>query len=244
MQRLTVMLPTLDEARALPKVLNQIPYHEISAAGYDLRILVVDGRSTDGTQQIALDAGCDLLIQKGPRGKGIAMREAFAEFLINGDDVLIMLDADGTYDPKDITRLLDKLTDNIDVVIGSRIRGSIEEGAMSRLNYVGNHLLTWSAVVLHGTYISDICTGYWAFKRRTIEKILPKLNSIHFEIEAEMYAACCRTNLRFSEIPISYKCRIGDAKLGSISDGARIIRKIIARRLVPEPIRPKVGRQK
>jgi len=123
---------------------------------------------------------------------------------------------------------------NVDIVIGSRMKGWIESGAMSRRNWIGNHMLTWLAVFLHGTYVSDLCTGFWVLSRNSIEKM--ELNSIGFEIEAEMYAAAAHNGLVISEVPIHYDKRIGQSKLGSIADGFRIAMKVIRRRFVRKPI--------
>ena len=232
---LTILLPTYNEVDALPIVVNALPLDELRAAGWEPRIVVADGRSTDGTQQTATGLNLELIVQGPAAGKGFGMREGFARFLAHHDDVLVMLDADGTYAPDEMLRLLKHLDrGSYDVVIGSRLRGDIQPGAMSRLNWIGNHILTWFAVALYQVFISDVCTGYWAFRRNAIQKM--SLNSTEFEIEAEMYTACATEGLRMSEVPISYAPRIGESKLGSIGDGVRILRKLLVRRMFPRPV--------
>ncbi|MDP6899391.1 MAG: glycosyltransferase family 2 protein [Candidatus Thalassarchaeaceae archaeon] len=232
---LTILLPTLNEVSALPNVVNALPIDILEYQGWSPNILVADGRSTDGTQEIASKLGLEIIVQGPAAGKGFGMREAFARFLDSDDEVLVMLDADGTYNPKEITRLLKHLTSGeYDVVIGSRLRGSIEPGAMSRFNWIGNHILTWTAVALYRIFVSDICTGYWAFKREAIEKM--QLNSKSFEIEAEMFTSCANEGLRMGEVPISYAARIGESKLGSVGDGVKILRKLLVRRFFPRPV--------
>ena len=232
---LTILLPTYNEVDALPMVINGLPLDALRAAGWEPRIVVADGRSTDGTQQTAADLNLELIVQGPAAGKGFGMREGFARFLAHHDDVLVMLDADGTYAPNEMLRLLQHLEKgSYDVVIGSRLRGDIQRGAMSRLNWIGNHILTWFAVALYQVFISDVCTGYWAFRRTAIQKM--SLNSTEFEIEAEMYTACATEGLRMSEVPISYAPRIGESKLGSIGDGVRILRKLLVRRMFPRPV--------
>jgi len=233
----TILLPTLDEVNALPDLIERMPREELRQAGYEPHILVADGRSTDGTQEMARSLGCEVIEQRGGRGKGIGLRQAFDHFLRSGDERLVMLDADGTYYPEDALRLLDHLNETkSDIVMGSRLRGWIEPGALGRVNYIGNHLLTWTAVALHGTFVSDLCTGYWAYKRDAIAKL--QLNSVSFEIEAEMYASACHRGLKISEVPIHYDLRIGETKLGSVDDGVRIFRKLLVRRLFPKPVHP------
>jgi glycosyltransferase involved in cell wall biosynthesis len=232
---LTILLPTFNEVNGLQGVVERIPLADLQAEGWDPRILVADGRSTDGTQELARELGLDLIVQGPAAGKGFGMREGFARFLSGGDEVLVMLDADGTYAPEEIPRLLSVLRKgDRDVVIGSRLRGVIEPGAMSRFNWVGNHVLTWAAVALYRVFISDVCTGFWAFQRSSIERM--ELNSIAFEIEAEMFTACANERLSITEVPISYAPRVGHSKLGSVGDGMRILRKLLVRRLFPRPI--------
>ena len=232
---LTILLPTYNEVDALPKVVNELPLDTLRAAGWEPRIVVADGRSTDGTQARATELGLELIVQGPAAGKGFGMREGFARFLAHHDDVLVMLDADSTYAPNEMIRLLQHLDQGeYDVVIGSRLRGDIQPGAMSRVNWIGNHILTWFAVALYRVFISDVCTGYWAFRRGAIQKM--SLNSTEFEIEAEMYAACATEGLRMSEVPISYAPRIGESKLGSVADGVRILRKLLVRRMFPRPV--------
>jgi len=226
-----VLLPALNEAEAIPDILQRIPRDSLRKKGWDVHVCLIDGGSDDGTVEIASSYDCQVVSQIG-KGKGSAMRQGFELFIDGDDDALVMLDADGTYHPEDIPRLLNRLQ-SCDVVVGDRLRGSMEEGAMSRFNYLGNLLLTWMAVFLHGMDINDLCTGYWAFKRETVKRL--RLNSIHFEIEAEMYAACAYEGLDLQHVQIRYSKRKGEAKLGSIRDGAAILRKLIVRRMFPTP---------
>ena len=125
-----------------------------------------------------------------PSGQRIWDAEAFARFLTHDDEVLVMLDADGTYAPKDMLRLIQHLErGEYDVVIGSRLRGKIQPGAMSRMNWIGSHF-DLVCGCLYRVFISDVCTGYWAFKRNAIQKM--SLNSTAFEIEAEMFSFLCK----------------------------------------------------
>ena len=232
---ITVLLPTLDEAKALRSVVNRIPLEEISKNGWTVRTVVVDGGSTDGTIELASELNCEIIEQHGGSGKGRGLREAFSNFMNSDDSALVMMDADGTYRPEEIPKLIQKLElENADIVIGSRIKGKIEKGAMTRRNWFGNRILTWLAVLIHRTYISDLCSGFWLLTRDSINQM--KLNSNGFEIEAEMYTYAAHNQLKIHEIPIHYDIRIGRSKLGSIGDGIRIAMKIIRRKFVKKPI--------
>jgi len=160
------------------------------------------------------------------------MRQGFKKFLELGDDELVMLDCDGTYHPEEITKMVDSIPNN-GIAIGDRLHGNLQPDAMTSTNWIGNQLLTWLAVALHGKTVNDLCSGFWAFSRGALERL--QLNSMRFEIEAEMYTSCAYQNIPLTHVPITYSKRVGEAKLGSIRDGTSIARKLIIRRIFPTP---------
>jgi glycosyltransferase involved in cell wall biosynthesis len=232
MKRLVVLLPVLNEALGLEWVLERLPIQELYAQGFETAVLVMDGHSTDGTSSVAEQFDV-LFMEQDESGKGTAIRHGFRETIAMGADVVVMLDADGTYRPSEMLELLKGLN-NADVVIGDRLSGTISPDAMTRFNFVGNHLLTWFATALYGVTTNDVCSGYWAFSRSAIDRLM--LNSVSFEIEAEMFASMIHQGISFRYRPISYSARIGEAKLGSTADGWKILRKLITRRIFPEPL--------
>jgi len=232
--KVLVLLPTLDEEEALPHVLASMPNGDLSSKSVEIDIMIVDGGSIDSTLDIAREAGCTIVEQK-TTGKGLGLRLGFEVFLASDYDRLVMLDADATYDPADITKMLEKLDQGADIVIGSRLRGKMDPDAMSQLNYLGNNILTWIAVCLYGAEVSDICSGFWAFEKKAIATL--DLNSISFEIEAEMYASAALAGLVIGHVPISYGIRLGEPKLGSLHDGTRILRKLFTRRFLQRVVK-------
>jgi len=232
MKRLVVLLPVLNEALGLEWVLERLPIQELYQQGFETAVLVMDGHSTDGTSIVAEQFDV-LFMEQDETGKGMAIRHGFRETLAMGADVVVMLDADGTYRPSEMLNLLKGL-DHADVVIGDRLNGRISPDAMTRFNFVGNHLLTWFATALYGVTTNDVCSGYWAISREALNRLV--LNSVSFEIEAEMFASMIHQGLSFRYKPISYSARIGEAKLGSTADGWKILRKLITRRIFPNPL--------
>jgi dolichol-phosphate mannosyltransferase len=163
--------------------------------------------------------GARLLKQKGI-GKGNAVQTAFDNF---DGRYLFMLDADDTYDPREILRMLPHLeAGDYDVIMGSRLNGSISTGAMSRLNFIGNVALTQTANILfpNGHKLSDLCTGMWGFTDEVIHSL--DLESHSFEIEAEMYAKCIKSGFNVGELNIAYGKRTNSNKLSALKDGAKI----------------------
>ena len=232
MQRLVVLLPVLNEALGLQWVLERIPPEALKAKGYETTVLVMDGHSTDRTEEVASSFGV-LFIDQDDDGKGSAIRHGFRMAVELEADAVVMLDADGTYNPSEMLALLIGLNDE-NVVIGDRLNGDLAPDAMTRTNYVGNRLLTWMASAIYGSISLDVCSGYWAFSRGAIERL--RLNSVSFEIEAEMFASMVHQRVPFRYRPISYRARLGEAKLGSTADGWKIFRKLITRRVFPSPL--------
>ena len=219
-----MVLPALNEEEAIGKVLDEIPVEELEAKGYQTEIIVVDNGSTDKTAEIAAAQGARVISEPN-RGKGLAIRTGFGA--VSGDFVF-MLDSDFTYPAGYITQMVDLLESGYDVVLGSRLNGAVEHGAMKRLNLIGNHLLAFLANLLYGTRVSDLCTGLWGFKIEVLRSL--NLDAVGFELEANMLIEVAKRKYRVGEIPIQYRKRATASKLGSIKSGWRIGRKLIVSR--------------
>ncbi|MBL6889856.1 MAG: glycosyltransferase [Candidatus Poseidoniaceae archaeon] len=240
MKQLMILLPVLNEEEGLESILGAIPYQPLRDLGWSPSAVVVDGNSSDNSRQIGENAGCEVLVQP-TKGKGEAIRFGF-EYAIKKDfDAVVMFDADRTYDPNDMLNMLPLLKKG-QIIVGNRLTNQMHPHAMTAQNWIGNHLLTWSAVMLFGLEIHDVCSGYWVFDKAAIRQM--NLNSIDFEIEAEMYAECAVANIQLRNHPVQYQPRIGEPKLGSIRDGSSILKKLIIRRLFPHPVDAELGRGK
>ena len=219
-----MVLPALNEEESIGKVIDEVPVGEIEAMGYGVDILVVDNASVDKTAEIAAAKGARVILEPN-RGKGRAIRTAFAQ--VDGDFVF-MLDADYTYPSEYIPSMLRLLEGGCDVVLGSRLKGRLEKGSIKRLNLVGNHLLAFMANILYGTRVSDLCTGFWGFKREVIKSF--DLDAVGFELEANMLIEVARRGYRIGEVTIHYRRRATVSKLGSIKAGWRIGRTLVRKR--------------
>ena len=208
-----VLIPTLDEAETIGDVVRGF-----REQGYE-NVLVIDGRSSDDTVEIAEAAGAEVMVQSGS-GKGQAVREAVE--LIEADYVL-MLDGDGTYLPEQADRLLDPLREGIaEHVVGDRF-ADMEQGAMTRLNRLGNGLFNWVFRRVHGEDHGDILSGYRAFTRESFERM--HLTADGFGIETEIAVECVKRGLDVTVVPITYKARpdASDPNLDPFADGGRIL---------------------
>jgi dolichol-phosphate hexosyltransferase len=165
MDTVAVIIPTLNEERSIGKVIDSVPIADLLKNGLETALYVIDGQSTDNTREIALEKGA-LLILEERQGKGQAIQTAFKSITA---DYAIMIDGDDTYPIEQATKMT-RLLQTHDVVIGSRLKGTIEPGAMTRLNVVGNTLLSLLAQALFGVHISDVCTGFWAYRSESSGK--------------------------------------------------------------------------
>lgn len=198
----SVVVAAYNEAATIAQVVRKV-------AELPLRteIVVVDDGSIDDTRDVLdrlqRDELPDLRLEAHGqnRGKGAALRTGIA---VSHGDVVVFQDADLEYDPADVPRLLAPiLAGHADVVYGSRLRGGQPQRAHMFWHYAGNRLLTLLVNVLYNTTISDMETGYKAFRGELIRSL--PLISDDFRIEPEVTARLLRRGgVRLYEIPISY----------------------------------------
>jgi dolichol-phosphate hexosyltransferase len=224
METVAVIIPTLNEERSIGTVIDGVPVADLLQNGFETAVYVIDGQSTDNTREIAVEKGAQLILEER-QGKGQAIQTAFESITA---DYAIMVDGDDTY-PIEMATEMARMLKKYDVVIGSRLKGTIEPGAMTRLNVVGNTLLSLLARVLFGVHISDVCTGFWGYQSDAVQRM--ELAARGFEIEADMFAECVRNGLRIAEIPITYRARKDQPKLSSMRDGLKIGLFLCKRRL-------------
>jgi len=221
---LSILLPALNEEHGVAAVLNRIPRLTLQQKGYAYSVHLLDGRSTDQTRAVAKRLGAEIFVQTG-NGKGSAFREFVPTIR---DQFAVLLDSDGTYPPEIIPELVGKLGPETPVVLGSRLRGSIEDGAMSLANRIGNRLLSGFASFLFATPISDVCSGMWGFASDRLKSL--DLTATGFELEADIFAECALKGIPIAEIPIRYDRRIGRPKL-RLHEGLRIALALLKKRL-------------
>jgi len=222
-----VILPALNEEATIGMVIDEIPREEIERRGYEVDILVIDNGSIDRTGEIARERGAQVIVEP-TRGKGMAIRAGFEALSC---DFVFILDADYTYPATYIPEMLEVLEGGYDVVMGSRLKGQMSEGAMSNLNLAGNRLLALMTNILYGTRISDPCTGCWGLSGKALRQL--KLDATGFDIEANMLTEVAMNGCRITEIPISYRRRSTPPKLKSLRDGFKIGKMLVSNRFRP-----------
>lgn len=217
----SLVIPAKNEARNLAYVLDHLP------GGID-EVILVDGRSRDVTTVMARHCLPDIRIISDPAaGKGCALRAGFEA--ATGDAVVAM-DADGSMSPEEIPHYVYFLEQGFDFVKGSRFvagGGSLDITTIRRL---GNRGLLAIANILYGAQFSDLCYGFFAFRRQFLDNL--QLRSTGFEIETEITVRAQVTGLRIAEIPsLELPRRQGRSNLRAVRDGQRVLKTLFLERL-------------
>jgi glycosyltransferase involved in cell wall biosynthesis len=224
---ISLVIPTLNEEETIGECIQRAKaaFEEV---GMDAEIIVSDS-STDRTPEIAASFGVEVVVPL-QLGYGNAYLAGFRR--AQGKYIVIM-DGDLTYDPAEIKKFIPLLhSGNFDMVMGSRLRGDIREGAMPALHrYVGNPLLTGILNSLFSSKISDAHCGMRAITREALDRL--ELRAGGMEFASEMVMEASRKNLRIAEVPIAYYPRRGRSKLSSFSDGWRHLRFMMLYQPVP-----------
>ena len=218
---IVVVIPALNEARSLPHVLDALP------PGLAREVLVVDNGSTDATPRIAAEWGATVLIEPR-RGYGRACLTGI-DALARRDtppDVVVFLDADFSDHPDQMPQILEPvLSGRADLVIGSRVLGEREAGALLPQARFGNLLAAWLIRRLYGLPVTDL-GPFRAIRWDSLVSL--QMQDTDFGWTAEMQVKAARDGLRYAEVPTSYRRRIGVSKItgtltGSLRAGWKIL---------------------
>ena len=221
-KKLTIIIPCYNEEKGIGKVIQAIPKKELAKKGYGVHILVVDNNSQDKTAEIAKKCGAECIFEER-QGKGYAIRTAI-KHVSQDTDLVVMLDGDNTYDPKEMLRLIEPLDAGFcDVVIGSRLAGKIAKGSMSKFNRMGNWIFTFMVRAYYHENVTDVCTGYFAWKKPVLKELSKHLEADGFALEMEMITKMARMRFNIYSVPISYKKRSGQTNLRHFVDVKKIL---------------------
>ncbi len=221
---LSIVMPTRNEEAAIGQAIET---SRRAFSGLRLEVIVSDS-STDSTPEIARSLGATV-VNPPELGYGAAYIYGFRHAR---GRLMGMADPDGTYDLGELPALLEPLENgSADLVIGSRLKGNIEAGAMPGFKrYFGNPLLTWLLNILFDVGVTDAHCGMRAFTRDAVMAM--ELRSRGMEFASEMLVEAKRKGLKIKEVPISYHKRLGSpSKLKSLGDGWRHIRYMLLARV-------------
>jgi glycosyltransferase involved in cell wall biosynthesis len=216
----SVVVPALNEEQNLPAVLPRIG-HWVD------EVILVDGNSTDRTCEVARQLLPDIrIIQQPAKGKGAALRAGFDAAV---GDIIVMLDADGSTDPREIPVFVGALAAGADFVKGTRFAQGAGTTDMSLLRRLGNLFFVLAVRLFFGGKCSDLCYGYIAFWRRSLRKL--DLDADGFEIETQINVQALAAGLRVTEVPsFEFKRIHGTSNLRTFRDGWRVLKIILRER--------------
>ena len=225
--RVSFLVPAYNEAATIEAVLDAV-----WALDLEKQLVVVDDGSTDGTGDIVERWRADhdgvVLVRQQNRGKGAAVRAAVPH--VDGD-IAVIQDADLEYDPADVPALIEPIERGVaDVVFGSRLSGGRPQRAYLFWHLVGNRFLSFLTNLMFNTTLSDMETGYKAFRTDVLRAL--NLRQDDFGFEPEITAKVCKRKLRIYELPIAYYGRTyAEGKKITWRDGFKAIRVLLGVRL-------------
>ena len=234
--RVSVVIPTLNEARNLPHVFTDLPagLHEV---------IIVDGYSQDDTLAVARRLRPDArIVMQTRRGKGNALACGFAAAT---GDIIVMIDADGSTDPAEIPSFVAALTAGADFAKGSRFAPGAGSSDITPLRRLGNRALGMVVNAMFGTRYSDLCYGYNAFWSKHLPAFglspdSPGQRPVWgdgFEIETMLNLRAAKAGLSIAEVPSFEHDRIhGTSNLNTFRDGQRVLRTIVTERWRRRPV--------
>lgn len=225
-KKICVILPTLNEEQGIKEVLEEIPNPVVN------KVVVVDGHSVDNTIESAKSVECgdfdlEIMTQEGT-GKGMAFQTFLKKFDLDSHDIYVMLDADKTYDPAEIKRMIRPLLNGTDVVLGERFTFNNLKSTMPYTNYLGNKFFTALARLLYAKNPKDVCTGYWAFNKEFLKAA--KIQAKEFDLEVNLFSQAAKGDFKIKTIPIKYGHRVGKKKL-KIWHGFNILLRLMKERV-------------
>ena len=219
MDKVAVLIPCYNEAKTVKKVVE-----DFRAVLPEATIYVYDNNSTDGTAELARQAGA-VVRHEYKQGKGNVMRRMFREVEA---EAYILVDGDDTYPAEAAREMITRVLEHqADMVVGDRLSSTYFTQNKRPFHNMGNTVVKMMINCLFHSEIKDIMTGYRAFSRGFI-KTYPVLSK-GFEIETEMSIHAIERNMQVENVVINYRDRPegSESKLNTYSDGIKVLRTIV-----------------
>ena len=215
---LSIIIPALNEERSIGYVIKSIPkiYREV---------VVVDNGSSDKTSKVAFENGAKVITEKN-KGYGFACLKGIDYLKENPPDIIVFLDGDYSDYPEEINKIIEPICKNqVDFVIGSRVKSLRENGSMTPQQVFGNKLACFLMNLLYSSAFTDL-GPFRAIKWKTLKEL--KMTDKTYGWTVEMQLKILRNRIAYCEVPVRYRKRIGYSKVsgtlkGSVLAGVKII---------------------
>ena len=215
---LSIIIPALNEEKSIGYVIKSIPkiYREV---------IVVDNGSSDKTSKVAFENGAKVITEKN-KGYGFACLKGIDYLKENPPDIIVFLDGDYSDYPEEINKIIEPICKNqVDFVIGSRVKSLRENGSMTPQQVFGNKLACFLMNLLYNSAFTDL-GPFRAIKWKTLKEL--KMTDKTYGWTVEMQLKILRNRIAYCEVPVRYRKRIGYSKVsgtlkGSVLAGIKII---------------------
>jgi glycosyltransferase involved in cell wall biosynthesis len=236
-QKISIVIPALNEEQGIKAVLDELPVAELKKAGYEVEAIVVDNASTDRTGAIAKAAGAKVVFQP-IRGYGNAYKAGFSNAT---GDIIVTGDADRTYPFDALPKLLAEFKKKkVDFLSTDRLHKDNYQ-SLTTSHIFGNWILSMVAKLFFGVPFRDSQSGMWLFKRSIWKKLNVTSGGMAFSQELKIEAH--KKGFKCAETRIEYRPRVGDVKLNTFRDGFGNISQMFRMRLVYWGLLPKPTEQ-
>ena len=216
----SVVIPAFKEGKTIRKVIRDLK----NSSSYNTEIIVVDGYSNDGTEEIVKEENAQFVSEKRI-GYGRAIKTGIDHAK---GDIVVIIDADDTYEACDINKLVQPLLkDEADVCLASRLGGKLLPGSMAGMNLFGNRMFTSMYNVIYRQNVSDTQTGFRALKKETLECL--DLYSDGMGLATVLLTETAKRGFRITEFPTIYRPRDDDSqtKMNRLKAGWEILRILL-----------------
>jgi len=224
-----VILPTINEEEGIGPTIDAINRQAFDDNNWELEIIIIDGDSTDKTQEIARNKGAKVIVESR-KGYGRAYKTGMPQAT---GDIIVTGDADATYPFDHIhTYIKQLIEENLDFITTDRF-AKLHHGSMSVKHYFGNTVLNWTMRILFLINVHDSQSGMWIFRKKALEMVQPIENfnngmPFSEEIKIEMFS---NKKIKAKEIPSLLRARAGEVKIESFSDGIKNFKFLFLKRV-------------
>jgi len=225
--KVSIIIPALNESDTIVRTIREIV--NLREELPEIEIIVIDDGSVDGTAELAEEQGAKVVRHTNSLGYGQALRTGFENAL---GDIIVTYDADGTYDPKNISTLIQPILEgSADLVIGSGFKGEIKHGAEMFPSYISNKFLTKIINLLFHTHLTGSLSSFRAIRKECLNKI--ECKEVDFKFIPEFLVESYKAGLRIIEVPVTVRPRFRGSSKRPVSffNSLKMIRIIIGGRL-------------